>query len=311
MGSVANDKHAEALRLFKRWRFQGVEGREKTLQEFAKFCAEEISAGLWAGGGILVWNTQEDTERVIRYVALTGVRKALETTVSTHPPDLPRHVQVCVEAVVKETRAARETKLKELTSQQVYDLVQKLSRLGAASILHRLSFGQRQDFIAFIQRQVVDTYRLSLACEDEPEDYALWLLWYVGRLHAMDPTVRQLLDKEVPTVLTLDLNGELGPQPRNKKGEPINLAGPVLVKVFGVLTGLPTNDIPAPASSDTKLGLSFGVSRDVIKRWRTHPEWGDLKADITLDGKGGVRFSVDEENLQRSARIAIGHKRGP
>lgn len=313
MGSVAEDKHKAALELLRKWRFRKTEkGREETLRELAALCAAEISHGLRDGGGVLAWNTQEDTVGAIRYVAFSGVQRALATAADKRPPDFPKYVQDCIAEVVRETRADQEKRLQQLEPQQVYDIVSQLSRFGAASVLDLLSFEQRNGFIALIQQRLGEgAFKVSLALE--PKDDLLWLLWYAFRLHAMEPTVRQLLgdDKETPTILAIDLSGELGPQPRNKRGEPINLAGPALVKVYDVLTGLPTNNIPAPARSDVKLGLSFGVDRSVIKRWREHPEWDDLKVDIQPNDKGGVSFALDVENQLRSARIVIGRKRGP
>ena len=83
------------------------------------------------------------------------------------------------------------------------------------------------------------------------------------------------------------------------------------MKVFEALTSLPTIRIPAEASSKSKLGRSFGVSRKVIARWRQHPEWEKLHVEITPDDKGGLYYAIDRENQLRSARIATGIGRGP
>jgi hypothetical protein len=155
---------------------------------------------------------------------------------------------------------------------------------------------------------------VRLRLEQEPEDALLWLIWYLGRLHALEPAAKWAFTREgrpPQTFLLIDPSDESSPQPQNKRGEPINLAGPALVKVYDVLTGLPNNQIQASARSNSKLGLSFGVDRAVIKRWREHPEWEELEVDVVLDGEGGVYFTVDFENHLRSVRIVSGKKRGP
>jgi hypothetical protein len=151
-----------------------------------------------------------------------------------------------------------------------------------------------------------------MSLDSEPENYLLWLMWYVFRIHMEEPAAKKMLAaiQDTPTGLIIDLGGELGPQPKNKHGEPINLAGPILVKVLDVLTGLPNNQIPAPARSNTKLGITFSVDPDVIARWKKHPEWDELRVSIKPGGKGGVNCSFDLDALLCSARIVMGQKRG-
>ena len=128
-----------------------------------------------------------------------------------------------------------------------------------------------------------------------------------------EPAAQDLLTRrpDTPTNFIIDLSGELGPQPKNRRGDPINLAGPILVKAFDVLTGLPNNRIPAPARSNTRLGRTFDVDPNVVARWKRHPEWVELRVDIEPDENGRVHFSFDLEALLRSARIVTGRKRGP
>ena len=127
-----------------------------------------------------------------------------------------------------------------------------------------------------------------------------------------EPAAKRLVEgSETPTGLIIDLNSELGPQPKNKHGKPVNLAGPILVKVFDVLTGLPNNRIPAPARTNTRLGRTFDVDPDVIARWKRHPEWEQLRVNTKPNGKGGVQYTFDLDALLRSARIVMGKKRGP
>lgn len=315
MESVAEDKHKAAVELVRRIRLSKSGGREyeQTLRELVVLCAAEVSSGLREGGGILAWNTQDHTNAAVRHVAFKGVHRALGAIEDgARPPNFPEYVRACVAEVVQETKAEQEKSLRELKPQQIYDMVSRLARPGAASVLDRLSFHQRNGLVKLIHGQLGHKGTRMWA-DREPEDHALWLVWYAFRLHMEEPAAKKMLreDQDTPTGLMIDLSDELSPQPKNSRGEPINLAGPLLVKVFDVLTGLPNNRIPAPARSNTKLGITFGVDPGVIARWKDHPEWDELQVNIEPDGKGGVNYSFDLDALLRSARIVMGKKRGP
>jgi hypothetical protein len=71
---------------------------------------------------------------------------------------------------------------------------------------------------------------VSMDLASEPKNYLLWLIWYVIHLQVNEPSAQDLLTRhpDTPTNLIVDLSGELGPQPKNRRGDPINLAGPTL-----------------------------------------------------------------------------------
>jgi hypothetical protein len=313
VGSVAEGRHKAALELLKEWRLRKDDkGRDKILRELAKLCAAEVSGGLREGGGVLTWSTQAHTQEALCYIALKDTQMALFTAADVRPRDLPRYVQDCVAEVVRETRADQERRLRTLKIQELYDTVSRLSRAGAASVLDRLSFRQRNGLVELILRRLGHE-RIVMRLDSAPDDHRLWLMWYAFLLHLEEPAAKNMLveDRDTPTRLIIDFSGEMGPQPKNKQARPINLAGPLLVKVFDVLTGLPDNQIPAAARTNTRLGRTFDVDPDVIARWKRHPEWGKLRVDITRDGKGGVHYTFDLDALLRSARIVYGEKRGP
>ena len=227
---------------------------------------------------------------------------------------MPKYVRACAAEVAREkTIATREAWLRGLKPEEVLDMVLRWDRSGAASMLDRLSFRQRNDLVKSILRLLAQQgVVVSMDLSSEPKNYLLWLMWYAYRLHMEEPAAKRLVENsETPTGLIIDLNDKLGPQPKNKRDEPINLAGPILVKMFDVLTGLPNNQIPAPARTNTRLGRTFGVDPDVIARWKCHPEWAELRVDVEPDGKRGVRTTFDLDALLRSARIVMGQQRGP
>jgi hypothetical protein len=315
MGSVANEKHAAARPLVRQWLLcRSDKRRDELVRELAALCAGEIFEGLRDGGGVWEWNERRRMDATLRHIALAGVQRALDTLADTRPSDFPKHIRACTAEVTVRARERQEAEIDALTPQQIYDKVVSWPRPGAASLLDRLSFDQRTGLIALIIKRA-DTIPPAgaLGLREEPEDHQLWLVWYAARLQLLQPSVRHLIetDPNTPTHFLLDAGGELGPQPKNKRGEPINLAGPLLVKVFDVLTGLPGNRIPAPARSNTRLGRTFNVHPDVIARWRQHTEWKNLRVNIVPDGNGGVRYTFDLRAVLISAQIVMGKKRGP
>jgi hypothetical protein len=192
MGSVAEVKHKSALELLRRWRLRNDDkGRDKILRELAELCAAELSRGLREGGGIVAWNTQEHLTAAIRFVTLKGTQRALYTAADTRPRDFPRYIQDCVAEVARETQASQEKNLHALEPQQIYDRVSRLSRLGAASILDRISFHQRNGLVELILRRLGHE-RIIMRLDAEPSDHMLWLMWYVFRLHMEEPAAKTL-----------------------------------------------------------------------------------------------------------------------
>jgi hypothetical protein len=320
MGSVAEDKHAQATRFVgKARRSRGKDKRyDDAVRELIKLCADDIAEGLREGGGALALNTPQHTAGIIRELSYTSALRVIDTAQKRRPANLPRYARACAAEVARETRAAQEARLRELKAEEIFTVALDLGRPGAASLLDRISFDQRNALVELIldnlaQKGLTASSGLNLSLDREPSDYLLWLVWYIFNLHVEEAAAQGFLsaDKKIPTELIIDLGGELGPQPKNKQGQPINLAGPVLVKAFDVLTGLPNNRIPAPAKSNARLGRTFGVDPDVIARWKRHPEWEELHVDIKLNGKGGVDITCDSEARIRSARIVMGLKRGP
>jgi hypothetical protein len=316
MGSVAEDKHAQATRIVgKALRSRDKDRRyDDAVRELIELCADDIAEGLREGGGALALNTPQHTAGIIRELFYTSALRVINTAQIRRPANLPGYARACAAEVARQKRAAQEARLRELKAEEILTVALDLGRPGAASVLDRISFNQRNVLVELILRRLDHKGMvMSLDLDHEPKDYLLWLVWYIFNLHVETAAAQGLLNagKKIPTELIIDLGGELGPQPKNKDGQPINLAGPVLVKAFDVLTGLPNNRIPAPARSNARLGRTFGVDPDVIARWKRHPEWEELHVDIKPNGKGGVDITCDSEARIRSARIVMGLKRGP
>jgi hypothetical protein len=321
MRSLSGNRPAQAMSIWRRWeRLSGMTDKAATrraneaLGELAILCAPEIAQAFneFKGSSSLLIS---DPELLVREVAEVGVRKAAQTLRDEPGRLLLDHVKDCVTSVLKDAEAAQREELRNLAPDQLLDMVLRLARSDAASLLNCASFDQCSGLVVeLVRRRSVKSGGLSLDVENEPEDDLSWLLWYIFRLHAEEASARGLLEDKAHrtrVVLLVDPSGDTGPQPRNKHGEPINLAGPILVKVFDKLTGLSNNQMPAPARTNLRLGRTFGIDPDVVARWKRHPEWRDLRVNTEPDGEGGLHYTFDLEALLRSARIVTGHKRGP
>jgi hypothetical protein len=319
--SLPNGRPQEALDLWKRWeRWSDKDGAmakrraDKALHELAVFCTPEIAEALntYKKSGKLVLL---DVAESVHELAHIAVLEAAQTLRDKPNRQLLVHVKDCAVEVLRETEAYQQEEARQLTPEQVVEMCTKRSRQYMAFVLEHLSFDQRNGLVVELMRRRLgpNGMGLSLDLGNEPEDGLLWLLWYIFRLHVEEAAASGLLakDQETPTVLLVNFSSETGPQPRNSRGEPINLAGPILVKVFDMLTGLPNNRIPAPARSNTRLGRAFNVDPDVVARWKRHPEWHELRVNVEPDGEGGVHHTFDLDALLRSARIVMGCKRGP
>ncbi len=320
MGSVAEGRLQEVMAVWRRWdrysgKFDAMAKRrsKQALHELAVYCEPEITEALNAykkGSHLVLF----DVAGTVYELAHVAVLEAAQTLRDVPNRQFLSHVKYCAIEVLRETESEQQ-KWQSAAPKQLLDMMLLLSRSDAASILTRLPFDQRNDLLVeSLRRMSVDKEQArSVGQTREAEDDLLWLVGYVGHLHVEEPAVKDLLTKSCggTTVIRIGSAEKVGSQPTNKCGEPINLAGPALVKVFEALTGLPNNSIPAEASSKSKLGCSFGVSRKVIARWRDHLEWKELRAETVPDGEGGLYYVVDRENELRSARIAGGKKRGP
>jgi hypothetical protein len=286
----------------------------EALGELAVLCAPEIAQAFnefKGSSSVLIF----DPELFVREAAEVGVRKAAQTLRDEPRRLLLDHVKDCVTGILKDAEADQHEELRNLAPEQLLDMVLSLARSDATSLLNRASFDQCSGLVVeLVRRRSVKSAGLSLDVEIEPEDELSWLLWYIFRLHAEEASARGLLEEKArgtQVVLLVDFGSDTGPQPQNKRGNPINLAGPILVKVFDQLTGLPNNRVPAPARTNMRLGRTFGIDPDVVARWKRHPEWRDLRVNTEPDGEGGLHYTFDLEALLRSARIVTGHKRGP
>jgi hypothetical protein len=314
MGSIPDDKHDAAAKaaVGKVLRSSGQK-RGDAVRGFIELCVNEIAEGLRDGGGPLAFTPQHGAE-IRRYLSYASAERVIGTAKEKRPTDLPKYVRECSAEVAREAKVEQYAKFRALNPEQILAMILRLSRLGSALLLDRLSLKQRNALVELIHRRTGGQHvQLRLGDEHEPEDVRLWTIWYVGRLHTLEPQARKAFTKEgrpSVTCLLIDPSGEFGPQPKNNCGDPINLAGPALVKVFEALTSLPNNQLPAEARSNSKLGRSFGVSRMVIARWRKHPEWEDLQVETKPDGEGGLYYTIDRENHLRAARIVKGEDRG-
>ncbi len=287
---------------------------DEALKDLTFVCEPEIEEAINAfeeDGGRLFLDTTHYTG-AMGAIVRKGVLYAAQSLRNEPGRDLLEYVRASVEKVLWEIVAERKAKLERHTPEALLGFLSVVPREVAVSQFGLLGPEKRLDLLELIaqrlmQRSGQERLEIWFTPEHEPEDGLLFLAWYLLMIDASEPSVQDALARgQLKTVVRAR---GLSP-PKNRRGEPVNPLGPILVKVYDVLTGLPNNEIPAPARSDTKLGISFNVDRAVIKRWKSHPEWEDLQVDTKPDGKGGVHYAFNLEALLRSVRIVQGQKRG-
>jgi hypothetical protein len=235
MGSLADDDHKQLVSICRDLRY-----RRKTLEEASREvvtrCRHEITDGLTEALDLLVFGTPEDGKRIVLLLAYLSAERAVTTAQDRRPEYLPKYVQDCAEEVARETTASQEAWLKGLTPEQILNIATMVPRRQAAFVLDRLSLPQLDALMELVhRRRGEERTEIRLTMEPEPKDTLLWLAWYAARLIAKDQLLeRPYARKNRPPVTFLLINsgGRIGVPRKNKRGEPIDLAGPLHAKFF-------------------------------------------------------------------------------
>jgi hypothetical protein len=313
MGSLADDDHKQLVSICRDFRY-GRKTLEEASREVVTRCRYEITDGLTEALDLLVFGTPEDGKRLVLLLAYLSAERAVTTAQDKRPDHLPKYVQDCAEAVARETTAGQEAWLKGLTPDQILNIATMLPRRQAALVLDRLSLPQLDALMELVHRRRGEKrteFRLTL--EHEPKDALLWLAWYAARLIFKDqflerPDTRK--NRPPVTFLLINSGGRIGVPRKNKRGEPIDLAGPLHAKFFqrlGRELSKHGHDIKDPLSV-SRIARSLGVDRDVVNRYLKR---ADELPDPIPDGEGGVYMPLTPHDLLRSAEIATPNKPGP
>ena len=317
MGSLPeDDRLAQAMERWRRYdrlSSKQPDKADKALHDLAVFCAPEIAEafnGFKKGGNIWV----SDVEAFIRELAVIAARRAAQTLRDKPGRNLLHYVKRCVGDVLREREAEQRNRLRQLTAEQALGIATRLPRDQAAFVLDRLSQRQRHALIELVHRHKGGEGRreISLNPRHEPKDALLWLVWYAARRNAEHPLIERASTREnrpPQTFVLIDPGGKIGTQRKNKRGEPIDLAGPMHAKTFAMLgrelseRGYPIKD----PLGKPRIAKSLGVSRDIVRRYLKR---ADELPDPFPDG-GGVTIKFTLGDLLRSAQIAKGYERGP
>jgi hypothetical protein len=323
MGSLSEDRLREAMAIWRRrerWSYKdGPEAErlsDKALQELTFVCEPEIEEAIRVfeeKGGCLFLDTVHYTG-AMGAIVRKGVLRAAQSLRNKLGRNLLEYVKACVEEVLWEITAERKAKLERCRPDKLQEFLLLVPREVAASQLMLLGSEKRLELLEHLAQHLLhhsseERVVLEFTPDREPEDKLLFLIWSLSML-ASQHIKRSIQSSSTGDQVTTAISARGLSPSKNEQGEPINPIGPIFVRVADVLTGLPSNRIPASARSKKRLGISFGVNRGVIKRWKDHPEWEDLQVDIRPDGKGGVYWTFDLEALLRSIRIVKGEKRG-
>lgn len=243
-------------------------------------------------------------------VLIDGVRIALDTYCQRRPEHLSEHIVASVSRALAERRDRRIARLNKLRPEEVVTkvlgLVERNARYHAAMLLDHLTFGQLVRVLDILKTELRGKVSiLRLGRDHEPQDGVLWLAWYAGRLCALEPGVREKLTEGALADHTFVLIREEGaPQRTDRRGDPLNLAGPMWVKHVNKLARISGRPEEGSISA---VARSHNVSRDIVRRWKQ--KGVDLPEPFVDGNRVGIDFTVDD--ALHALEIVEGQKRGP
>ena len=243
-----------------------------------------------------------------RPLFLNSIYRAFETASKSQDRVTPMHEYVKASAaeVFEEIKAEQKKWMQQREPSAILRLVlAQPSRTKAAFLLDLLTFRQLCRVLELLKAGLRGKIAgLRLGSKHEPKDGLLWLIWYVGRLCAIEPAVRRLLTEDARADHTFLLIGEqLGSRQTNQDGNPLNLADPMWAKHVEKLAR--TSGRPEEGSISA-IARSQGVDRYVVRRWKK--EGIDLPEPYLEGVQVGINFTIDD--ILRSYEIAKGKKRG-
>jgi hypothetical protein len=327
MGSLS-ERHQQALAKWREWRrwshsdnVAALVRADKALLELHRICAPELAEALREGG---VREITQENQAILQDIAWAGIYDAAQTLADQPGRDVLEYAKACFSKALAKFRAVVKRTIREAPPEQVLDTALELPSDGTSRMLDLLSNEQQREVIGLaMERLLADPRTKQVICglgdEHEPEDDLLWIVWYIGRsqdaaLHAERIPVRDRSGSR-PTITVVgqwDEHGRPKGPPKGKSSDPPNLAGPINTRIWLELAREKSKHglcIPDPQSLGRITRLS-GFSRDIARRWRDHPQFGNL-GEITPDGSGGVYANLSLEDVLRSIEIFDGRKPGP
>jgi len=331
MGSIADDRRHEMLRVWKLWRYLPKAQRDHdwsddelrtnetaTLERLAQLCAPEIlqavsedlkGAGL-CGIYVLTAGGQEAIGAVDHLsIIYAGVRRAADTVTASGEP-LHEHLKACVAASIGEETSHRVASLNGLKARDLLSALASTTSLGAALLIDHLENKQRNALSKLLYRELGDKPRL-LAMDRAPtmppnptlQQRYKWLHWYLWCLEMHKPE-RQRVVGGVPQIIVVADGDRM--LTNRKTGQPVDPLAAIHAPVWRVLgrelnkKGHPIKD----PESESKIASSAGMSRDKL---RSLPK---LPVNITLDGEGRVVYEYTGDDLLKAIEASLRKKPG-
>ncbi len=297
----------------------GDESRKASLVEkLLSLCLPEVCQALYGDpvgqvfcGLRLVVDTELRPIRIIGNLSILrdSMRSAFRSYSEQRPEHISEHVKISISNTLADERDKHIARLRKLPPEDVaatvLEMVKCDARYAATVILDHLTFRQLCLVLELLRIHLRGKVAgVWLGSEHEPKDGLLWLVWYAGRLCAVEPNVQQILteDAKADHAFLLIREGP-GAQLTSKDGSPLDLAGPMWVKQVEKLAR--TSGTPEQGTISA-IARSQSVDRYVVRRWKK--EGTDLPEPYLDGDQVGISFTVDD--VLRSYEIAKGKKRG-
>jgi hypothetical protein len=181
-------------------------------------------------------------------------------------------------------------------------------RLNVMVLLEHLTFEQRNGLLDLLFTRT-ERKSLYMWLKDEPEDELLWRIWYTAVLQAYDAKLSKVFQEDTHPIFVPV--GELRRMPPPKG---VNPAGPMHARYYQQLVkdqqvvkearqaGYDIRDL----DSKSRIARLTGLDRRAITRYLA----SDVQVGIAPEEKGRVRVQFRLKDLQRSAEVSRGKKRG-
>jgi hypothetical protein len=245
------------------------------------------------------------TDRISIEGDLTAVREGIRTAGDKFGENRNKPVSEHVkDSIAAELARLTERQIVATQKKRPEELLSKVldwCRHDVAVLLEYLTFEQRDGLLELLFARADRS--LVVWLRDEPEDELLWRIWYTAVIQAYDWKLSKVLQEDTRPIFV-----PVGGLRRNPPPKGINPAGPMHARFYQQLVKelrQAGHDIQDP-DSKSRIARLTGLDRRAISRYLD----SDVQVGIAPDEKGRVRVQFRLKDLQRSAEVSRGKKRG-
>lgn len=241
-----------------------------------------------------------------------GVRRGLDISV-THGGALSENVKRGVSSVLSERASSLRSQLQTEDPAQFLSLLLTTASLDmAAGTLRQLSQEQRRELLTLVARYKGKDPLITMSgFVSDAEDRLEWIARYTNFLNDANSFEQfQIEHGRHADALVFAVGGKLGPPQRDKDGEPLNLFGPMHVKMTKLLASEQTKHGihgAAEQGSFSNIARSLNTDHRRVARW-----WGQRHrlSDPWVTPEGNIKVIATPNDLKEMVRMVHGDRRG-